>query len=272
MEKLKDRLANLIQHFQIKAKIFLAKCNDRHPVIFKITLAVLSAISFMVLFVVLFGWGFWFSCEAAAVLMPVIYVHEYGHVWAMKKCGMTVTGVFFIPFMGAATFSEDNTDINQTPSHTAQAFTYIMGPVAGLVLAAVAAGAYLLTGLQIFANVVIWSAILNIFNLAPLMPLDGGGVVKAISSSIRPWLGLGLMSAAIIAAFVLSIFYIHGWINWLFVYLILYLAARDFRRELAMRNNTDRRPMTWKMILVFLLAYFATIAALCGIVYLTVKF
>ncbi len=271
LDKSVKKLASLAKSFWSKTKAFLAKCNDRHPVILKITLIVLSVVSFAVFFKACFPMDWMTSWKLAAILIPVIYIHELGHAWAFKKCGIAVRGIYFIPFLGAMTMSrtDSKNDFEQDTSHTAEAFVYFMGPAWGLAVGAIATGVYFLTNVWLFADIAIWSVFLNFFNLIPLMPMDGGGVVKGIVFSISRRFGLILMGVFILAIIVLTCFYIQGLIGWLVSCFILLLAIRDLRHEYIMRKYSDpRRPMSRKMIAVFTLSYFAAVAVSCGIIYL----
>ncbi|TMN32408.1 site-2 protease family protein, partial [Pseudoalteromonas sp. S2755] len=49
---------------------------------------------------------------------------------------------------------------------------------------------YYATEMEIFAGVAVLSALLTLFNLLPILPLDGGDVLKSISFSMRSWVGL----------------------------------------------------------------------------------
>ncbi|PIT88039.1 MAG: hypothetical protein COU29_03435 [Candidatus Magasanikbacteria bacterium CG10_big_fil_rev_8_21_14_0_10_36_32] len=271
LDKFGKKVMSLVKKFWSETKIFLAKCNDRHPVILKITLAVLSMISFAFFFKICFPFDLLTSGKLGIMLIVLIYVHEQGHAWAFKKCGISVKGIFFIPFLGAVTMSQTDskTDFEQNTSHTAEAFIYFMGPIWGLILGVIATGVYILTDIRLFADIAFWSVFLNLFNLVPLMPMDGGGVVKAIGFSVKRWFGLVLMGIFILAAFVLSCVFIQGWVGWLVVSIILLMAINDLRNEYILRKCPDNRPlMSRKMIVIFTFAYLVSIVIFCGIIYL----
>lgn len=56
---------------------------------------------------------------------------------------------------------------------------------------------YGITDLELFAGAAVLSALLNLFNLLPILPLDGGHVLKSISFSMRSWIGLSVCMAGI---------------------------------------------------------------------------
>ena len=80
-------LAKLGAKFGAKAIPFLLKIGK---------LSKLSWIGSLGVYAVIFNWKF------ALMLIGSLFVHEYGHVWAMKREGMAVKGMYFIPFLGAA--------------------------------------------------------------------------------------------------------------------------------------------------------------------------
>jgi len=125
----------------------------------------------------LFGLGF--------VLM--ILIHELGHGWAIKKQGLSSGYPVFIPFFGAMISLR-----GQPRNSLVEARIAIAGPVAGTAAALGATALYLLTDSRIYLAVAYSGYFLNLFNLVPMSPLDGGRVAQMFSR--RMWLvGLALM-------------------------------------------------------------------------------
>jgi Zn-dependent protease len=125
------------------------------------------------------GWPF------AVGFVLSIFVHEMGHVFAMWRLGMPVSAPLFIPFMGAIIFQQRS---NHSPWQGA--LVGIAGPVAGTLGALACLGAYHATGLPLLLHLAYVGFMLNLFNLAPLFPMDGGWITGAISPRI--WL-LGIV-------------------------------------------------------------------------------
>lgn len=150
-------------------------------------------------------WNWQFVC----VLLGSLLVHEYGHVWAMKRFGMRVRTVSFIPFLGAVAVAED-----QFPSRRAEAVIAIMGPLWGGTLAFATHGAFLVTDEPLVAALASWMALVNLFNLIPIHPLDGGRILKSLIASLHNRLETvvlltSLFGAGILAyAFSWGIFYV----------------------------------------------------------------
>jgi Zn-dependent protease len=132
--------------------------------------------------------GWWFGVG----LVVLLFVHEMGHVVEAKRQGLPVSVPVFIPFMGALI------TIKQMP-HDAwrEARLAIAGPLVGSAgaLALYLAGvAYDSRPLQALAFL---GFLINLFNLLPVIPLDGGRIAAALHPALW-FLGfLGLLALAI---------------------------------------------------------------------------
>lgn len=133
-----------------------------------------------------------FTWEFALAMMAMLFIHEGGHVWAMRRVGMRTKGIYLIPGLGGVAVAEDD-----FPSRGAEVFVAIAGPIAGLLLAALAGCAYLISHSPMWAAISGWMALVNVINLAPVNPLDGGRIVKSIAFSIGTRLGLVLLAAGL---------------------------------------------------------------------------
>lgn len=180
-----------------------------------------SAVKVLLAGSALAGWSILFSWQFALVLIAVIMFHEYGHVWAMKKMGMKTKGFYLIPFVGGIAVGD------KAKTHWQQVFIAMMGPTFGLAMSVVFYLIFLATESHWIGLLASVSALVNIFNLLPVMPLDGGQVVKSIVFSGRSkwqYIGLLVMSAAIFALTatmglsLISFFIVLGVIDLLFSY------------------------------------------------------
>lgn len=139
-------------------------------------------------YTVIFGW------KAALMILISLFVHESGHLWAMKNRGMKTKGLYFIPFLGAAAVAEE-----EFPSRETENYVALMGPTVGLSLAVVTYSVFLMTNDLEFAAAAGWMALINLLNLLPIMPLDGGRVLKSISFSVSSRMGIISVIAGMIA-------------------------------------------------------------------------
>ena len=135
-----------------------------------------------------------FSFQFALALIACLVFHEYGHIRAMKYFGMKTKGIYLIPFMGGLALSDEK--IN---TRWQDVVISIMGPTFGLIMSVAALVAYWVTGNVFFAGLATFNALLNLFNLLPILPLDGGHILKSISFSMNSVIGLAacVLGAAI---------------------------------------------------------------------------
>lgn len=117
-----------------------------------------------------FGWKF------AVGFVLLIFVHEMGHVFAARQAGIKVTAPTFIPFIGAHILLQQ-----ALPNAWVEAKIGYAGPLAGTLAAAACHGVWLATGNPFWAALAYTGYFLNLFNLAPAGPLDGGRITAAIS-------------------------------------------------------------------------------------------
>jgi Zn-dependent protease len=120
------------------------------------------------------AWGLWF----AVGLVVSIYIHEMGHVAALRRYGIAASAPMFIPGFGALV------RLKQSPASPREdARIGLAGPVWGL---GAAVGASLI---GTFGGGAMWLAIahvgawLNLFNLTPIWQLDGS---RGFASLTRP--------------------------------------------------------------------------------------
>jgi putative peptide zinc metalloprotease protein len=147
-----------------------------------------------------------FTVEFAFALIGVLVFHEYGHLRAMKKCGLPTKGMYLIPFVGGLAVGD------MPKTRWQDVYISMMGPVFGLILTVAFYLVYLLTGSHFAGLVASTSALLNLFNLIPVHPLDGGRVVKSLVFSGRNYLALVallvLSALCFVIAWKLGLFFI----------------------------------------------------------------
>jgi Zn-dependent protease len=154
----------------------------------------LLALASFAAYALLFTWQF------AVIILGMLVIHEYGHLRCMKHYGMRTRGIYLIPLLGAAAVTEDN-----FPSRRAEATIALAGPLTGALLAAGTGLLYFATRDGAFAAVAAWMALINLFNLLPVVPLDGGRVVKSITCSIGSRTGLVAVVAGMLLGAVLAV-------------------------------------------------------------------
>jgi Zn-dependent protease len=145
---------------------------------------VLSVGAYALLFPVWFAVGF----------VVLIWVHEMGHVLQLRREGIPASAPMFIPFLGAFVA------MKQMPKNAlAEARVGLAGPVLGSLGALGAWGIFELTQEPFFLGLAYVGFFLNLFNLLPMLPLDGGRAVGALSPAF--WLvGIAALVALVIVS------------------------------------------------------------------------
>ena len=169
----------------------------------------------------------------ATGFVVLILVHELGHVAAMRYYGLSASPPIFIPFLGALI------NLRQPPQNAkVEAVVGIGGPIAGTVaaLARLRAVPQLPDGrtspelTQLLAYV---GFLLNLFNLLPVPPLDGGRITAAVSPKV--WmLGLAGLIGMAIQQWVAGNRLLFG-----MLLMVLLFAYPRVRATLSRRNNDD---------------------------------
>jgi Zn-dependent protease len=114
-------------------------------------------------------------------LVLLIFVHEMGHYLAARRRGLEVGAPTFIPFVGAWVAMKDMPRDVET-----EAYIGLAGPVVGT-LGAMAV--YWLAQVQdskLLLAIAYGGFFINLFNLIPLSPFDGGRITAILSPRI--WL------------------------------------------------------------------------------------
>lgn len=149
-----------------------------------------------------------FGYPFAIGFVLLIFVHEMGHVFVAWRQGMRVTAPIFLPGMGAIILQRES------PKNAwGQAVMGIGGPLGGTLASLVCWMIYGATSNPFWLALAFVGFMLNLFNLIPVVPLDGGWIVGAVS----PWLWLlGLAGIIWLTAV--------GWIRNPFVWLLIILS------------------------------------------------
>ena len=120
-------------------------------------------------------WGWRFALGFVLLLL----VHEMGHVIQLRREGLEASAPMFIPFMGAVVWAKSLGD-----NAAAEARVGLAGPVLGSLGAAALIPVANMTGNDLFQALAFTGFFLNLFNLLPVVPLDGGRAMAALS----PWM------------------------------------------------------------------------------------
>jgi len=124
-------------------------------------------------YALLWGWPF------AAGFIALLFVHEMGHVIALRREGLRASAPMFIPFLGAVIAARSLGD-----NATAEARVGLAGPILGSIGAAVCVLVWHATGNDLWRALAFTGFFLNLFNLLPVVPLDGGRAMAAMAPAM----------------------------------------------------------------------------------------
>lgn len=160
------------------------------------------------------GWPF------AVGFVVLLFVHEMGHVLQLRKEGVKASTPMFIPFMGAVITSR-----SLGRDALAEARVGLAGPVLGSIGAAACLAIAVASGSDFFRALAYVGFLINLFNLIPVLPLDGGRAMAAMA----PWMWFVGFASLIPLLFVL-----HGGFV---IVAILVLGAYEIRRRWRLRKS-----------------------------------
>ena len=154
-------------------------------------------------------WGLPF----AAGFVALLFIHEMGHYIQLRREGIKPSGMIFIPFLGAAVAAK-----SLGGSAMAEARVALAGPILG----SLAAGAVGVAGFAMdsdFLKALAFTGLfLNLFNLLPVSPLDGGRAMAAVS----PWMWFVGLFALILMVFLIP--------NPILILIALFAAFETYKR------------------------------------------
>jgi len=198
-----------------------------------------------------------FSIEFAIALILCLVFHEYGHIKAMKYFGLKTKGIYLIPFVGGLALSDDK--IN---TRWQDIVISIMGPFFGLILSLACLVGYWITDIEILAGLAVFNALLNLFNMLPVLPLDGGHVLKSIAFSINSRVGI----IACVLGAVLGV-YISYHFGLALLGFLLAIGSIEILFEYKRRHLSDLLPLNRYAQIVSIIWYIITISGLSAIIW-----
>jgi Zn-dependent protease len=129
----------------------------------------------------LWGWQF------AVGFVILLFIHEMGHVFQLRREGISASAPMFVPFLGAVIAAKSLGE-----NALAEARVGLAGPILGTLGSAACLVAAELLNSDLLRALAYIGFFLNLFNLMPVVPLDGGRAMAAMA----PWMwfiGLGAM-------------------------------------------------------------------------------
>jgi Zn-dependent protease len=132
-----------------------------------------------------------FGLPFAIGFVLLLLLHELGHVIQLRREGIKASAPIFIPFLGAMIAAK-----SLGKDAAAEARVGLAGPVAGAIATLVPLALWLATGAEFWRALAYLGFLLNLFNLLPVVPLDGGRAMAALSPLV--WIA-GLAGLLVLA-------------------------------------------------------------------------
>jgi Zn-dependent protease len=124
-------------------------------------------------YALIWGWKF------AVGFVALLFLHELGHYIQLRREGVKPSGMVFIPFLGAAVGTR-----SLGGSALAEARVGLAGPILGSLATAALLPIAAATDDDFWRALAFTGFFLNLFNLLPVVPLDGGRAMAAMA----PWM------------------------------------------------------------------------------------
>ena len=175
-------------------------------------------------YALIWGWQF------AVGFVLLLFVHEMGHVIQLRREGIEASAPVFIPFLGAAVWAKSLGD-----DALAEARVGLAGPVLGSLAAAALIPVAEATGNNLFTALAFTGFFLNLFNLLPVLPLDGGRAMAAMA----PWMWFVGFAAMIGAAIVFP--------NPIILLVLLFGGMETWRRWKLRRGGGDEQQAYYRV-------------------------
>lgn len=130
-----------------------------------------------------FGWPF------AVGFVLLIFIHEMGHVIQLRREGVEASAPIFIPFLGAVIAAK-----SLGKDAVAEARVGLAGPILGTVGTLIPLAIWLATGSDLWRALAYVGFFINLINLLPVLPLDGGRAMAVLGPKV--WIAGILIAVA----------------------------------------------------------------------------
>ena len=137
----------------------------------------------IVAYALAFGWPF------AVGFVLLLLVHEMGHVIQLRREGVEASAPIFIPFLGAVIAAK-----SLGKDAVAEARVGLAGPILGTIGTLVPLAVWLATGSDLWRALAYVGFFLNLINLLPVLPLDGGRAMAVLGPKV--WIAGILITVA----------------------------------------------------------------------------
>lgn len=192
----------------------------------------------LALFVVAFMFIFDFNLIFLGLIVLVLIIHEAGHFLTMKLFNYKKVKLLFVPFMGAFVSGEkDNV------SQTQRLLVILMGPLPGVIIGFVMLyfgdlnqDKFLVTAGLLFLTI-------NILNLVPIDPLDGGKVLETLFFNNQG--KIKLYFAFVSSLFMIGIGYYYSWFILMAFGFLMAFRVRSIQKTYNMQSEMKEQDLNF---------------------------
>jgi Zn-dependent protease len=172
----------------------------------------------IVAYALAFGWPF------AVGFVLLLFVHEMGHVIQLRREGVEASAPIFIPFLGAVIAAKSLGE-----DAVAEARVGLAGPILGTIGTLIPLAIWLATGSDLWRALAYVGFFINLINLLPVLPLDGGRAMAVLGPKV--WIAGILIAVAATVVF----------LGPFMLVLVLLLGGPELYHRFKNRNSEESR-------------------------------
>jgi Zn-dependent protease len=131
------------------------------------------------MFISIVAYGLAFGWPFAVGFVLLLFVHEMGHVIQLRREGVEASAPIFIPFLGAVIAAK-----SLGKDAAAEARVGLAGPVLGTIGTLIPLAIWLITGSDLWRAIAYVGFFINLINLLPVLPLDGGRAMAVLGPKV----------------------------------------------------------------------------------------
>ena len=171
--------------------VFLA---SKAKVLFLALIKVKAVTTLGTMFISIVAYGLAFGWPFAVGFVLLLFVHEMGHVIQLRREGVEASAPIFIPFLGAMIAAK-----SLGKDAVAEARVGLAGPILGTIGTLIPLAIWLATGSDLWRALAYVGFFINLINLLPVLPLDGGRAMAVLGPKV--WIAGILIAVAATVVF-----------------------------------------------------------------------
>src|SRR3954462_8730288 len=165
----------------------LAVLAGKAKLLFLALIKVKAVTTLGTMFISIVAYGLAFGWPFAVGFVLLLFVHEMGHVIQLRREGVEASAPIFIPFLGAVIAAK-----SLGKDAAAEARVGLAGPILGTIGTLIPLAIWLTTGSDLWRALAYIGFFINLINLMPVLPLDGGRAMVVLGPYV--WL-VGILIA-----------------------------------------------------------------------------